>query len=99
MFAKLPDARGSGTVEIVLDGAAVSVPADGTVASALLALGRDAFRKTPTRGDDRGPFCMMGACFDCLVTVDGVANRQACLVVPRAGMRVETGLGPRAVQP
>ncbi|MGA9865767.1 MAG: (2Fe-2S)-binding protein [Acetobacteraceae bacterium] len=94
MFARLPDAAGS-RVEIELDGATVAVPAPGTIASALLALGHDAFRRTPTRGVPRGPFCMMGVCFDCLVTIDGVANRQACLVPIRAGMRVETGRGAR----
>ncbi len=99
MFARLPDARRGATVEIVVDGAPAAVPAEGTVASALLALGRDAFRKTPTRGADRGPFCMMGVCFDCLVMIDGVANRQSCLVPVRAGMCVETGLGPREVRP
>jgi hypothetical protein len=31
---------------------------------------------------------MMGVCFDCLVTIDGVGNRQACLIPVRAGMRV-----------
>lgn len=98
MFAKLPDATG-GTVEIAVDGAAVEVPAAGTVASALLALGHDAFRRTPTRGAARGPFCMMGVCFDCLVTIDGAANRQGCMMPIRAGMRVETGLGLREVRP
>lgn len=98
MFAKLFDGAG-GTVEIVVDGASVAVPSAGTVASALLALGHDAFRKTPARGVARGPFCMMGACFDCLVTINGVANRQSCLVPVHAGMRVETGLGPREVRP
>jgi sarcosine oxidase subunit alpha len=37
----------------------------------------------------------MGVCFDCLVTIDGVGNRQACLVPARAGMRVETQRGRR----
>ncbi|HEY5301612.1 MAG TPA: (2Fe-2S)-binding protein [Acetobacteraceae bacterium] len=97
MFARLPDATG-GRVEIELDGATVAVPAPGTIASALLALGHDTFRRTPTRGLSRGPFCMMGVCFDCLVTIDGVANRQACLVPVRAGMRIETGRGARDVQ-
>ena len=97
MFARLPDATAS-TVEIAVDGAPVAVPAPGTVASALLALGHDAFRMTPTRGLPRGPFCMMGVCFDCLVTIDGIANQQACLVPIRAGMRVETGRGARDIR-
>lgn len=92
MFARLPDADGP-TVEIIVDGEAVTVPASGTVAAALLSLGHDAFRKTPIRGVPRGPFCMMGVCFDCLVTIDGVANRRSCLVPVRPGTRVETGHG------
>jgi sarcosine oxidase subunit alpha len=38
---------------------------------------------------------MMGVCFDCLVTIDGEGNRQACLVRVREGMRVETQQGTR----
>ena len=38
---------------------------------------------------------MMGVCFDCLVTIDGVGNRQGCLVPVREGMRVETQRGKR----
>jgi D-hydroxyproline dehydrogenase subunit gamma len=98
MFTKLPE-MSADEVEIMVDGAAVRVPAAGTVASALLVLGHAAFRRTPTRDLARGPFCMMGVCFDCLVGIDGTANGQSCLVPIRAGMRVETGLGPRAVRP
>jgi len=32
---------------------------------------------------------MMGACFDCLVEIDGVPNRQACMTPARDGMRVK----------
>lgn len=92
MFARLPDAEGP-TIEIIVDGATVVVPAVGSIAAALLSLGHDAFRKTPTRGVARGPFCMMGVCFDCLVTIDGAANRRSCLVPVRPGVRVETGQG------
>ena len=38
---------------------------------------------------------MMGVCFDCLVTIDGVGNRQGCLVRVREGMRIETQQGKR----
>ena len=33
---------------------------------------------------------MMGVCFECLVTIDGVGNRQGCLVEVADGMRIET---------
>jgi NADH dehydrogenase/NADH:ubiquinone oxidoreductase subunit G len=38
---------------------------------------------------------MMGVCFECLVTIDDVGNRQACLIPVRDGMRVETQKGKR----
>ena len=58
-----------------------------TVAAALLAAGIDHCRTTPVSGAPRAPYCLMGVCFDCLVTIDGVGSRQACLVPVREGMR------------
>jgi hypothetical protein len=31
---------------------------------------------------------MMGACFECMVEVDGIANRQACMVSLSHGMKI-----------
>jgi predicted molibdopterin-dependent oxidoreductase YjgC len=42
---------------------------------------------------------MMGVCFECLVAIDGVGSRQACLVPVRDGMRIETQRGRRPVEP
>jgi sarcosine oxidase subunit alpha len=39
----------------------------------------------------------MGVCFECLVTIDGVGSRQACLVRVREGMQVKTQRGARKV--
>ncbi|MGH7246959.1 MAG: 2Fe-2S iron-sulfur cluster-binding protein, partial [Pseudomonadota bacterium] len=36
-----------------------------------------------------------GVCFDCLVVIDGIANRQACMTQVREGMRIETGRSKR----
>ena len=96
MFRRLPDA-GAGDVALTVDGLSVSARAGETVAAALLAAGFEAFRTTGVSGVSRGPYCLMGACFDCLVVIDGVASRQACLVQVRAGMRVETQRGRRPV--
>lgn len=68
-----------------------------TVAAALLAGGHWQFRTTPVSGAPRGPFCMMGVCFECLVEIDGVANRQACMETVRHGMGVERQHGARQV--
>jgi predicted molibdopterin-dependent oxidoreductase YjgC len=37
----------------------------------------------------------MGVCFECLVTIDGVGNRQACMTAVEPGMRIETQQGKR----
>ena len=42
------------------------------------------------RGEPRGPYCGIGACFDCLVTIDGVGNRRACMEEVAQGMSIET---------
>lgn len=66
-----------------------------SVAAALLAAGLAITRTTPVTGAPRGPYCMMGACFDCLAVIDGVASRQACLTPVREGLRVERQHGAR----
>ncbi len=96
MFRRLPDAANA-AVAITVDGLAVSARTGETVAAALLAAGFGAFRTTAVSGAPRGPYCLMGVCFDCLVVIDGVASRQACLVPVREGMRIETQRGPRSV--
>jgi D-hydroxyproline dehydrogenase subunit gamma len=80
-------------VRIEFEGQSLSARGGDTVAAALLADGHWQFRTTPVSGAARGPFCMMGVCFDCLVEIDGVANRQACMVEVREGMRVRRQRG------
>ena len=77
------------TIEITVDGAALKVPAAVSVAEALLLAGTAPVRRSVNSGAPRGPYCMMGSCFECLVTINGVADRQACLVTVQEGMRIE----------
>jgi predicted molibdopterin-dependent oxidoreductase YjgC len=86
-------------VTVVFDGRPLQVPADTSVAAALLAAGVTSFRTTPAKNAPRGPYCMMGACFDCLLTIDGDHNAQACLVTVKAGMRIERELGAAVIAP
>ena len=70
-----------------------------TLAAALSAAGIVAYRQTLS-GAPRGQFCGMGACFDCVVTVDGRAGRRACLEKLVEGMVVGgAGLEPLARTP
>lgn len=98
MFARQPDLIAErGTIDIVIDGAVVAARTGDTVAAAMLAAGLMCTRTTPVTGAPRGPFCMMGVCFECLVTIDGGASQQACLVAVAPGMRVDTQHGARAL--
>jgi predicted molibdopterin-dependent oxidoreductase YjgC len=96
MFRRLPEAAGD-TIAFTIDGQRAHAFAGDTVAAALLLAGIDHCRTTPVSGARRAPYCMMGVCFECLVMIDGVGNRQACLIVVREGMRVETQKGARAI--
>jgi len=94
MFRRLHDA-GRRALPFTFEGEPVEGREGDSVAAALLALGHAATRETPVSGAPRGPYCMMGVCFDCLVTIDGIGNRQACLVPLRAGMHVRRQRGRR----
>lgn len=93
MFKRLHDE--AAPVGVTIDGEAFTAREGDSVAAALLAAGRTHCRTTPVSGAPRAPYCMMGVCFDCLVTVDGVGNRQGCLVRVAEGMAIETQRGKR----
>jgi len=93
MFARRPDASSSTKVTITVDGAAVAAREGDTVAAALLAAGIDVFRTTSVGNAPRGPYCLMGACFECLVDIDGQPSRQACMTRVAPGMRIELPRG------
>jgi sarcosine oxidase subunit alpha len=94
MFRRLPEAVAP-SVSVTIDGRAMRVRAGDSVAAALLAAGVETNRVSDVSGAPRAPYCMMGVCFECLVTVDGVANRQGCLIPVAAGMRIDTQHGKR----
>jgi D-hydroxyproline dehydrogenase subunit gamma len=82
-------------VEVEFDGRVLKVPGQCSVAAALLAAGVTRFRSTPVSGAPRAPYCMMGVCFECLLEIDGIANRQACLVTVQPGMKIRPQEGAR----
>ena len=82
-------------VELRVDGQVLRLPRGMTLAAALLAAGVMPFRQTPVSGAPRGPFCMMGACYDCLVEIGG-ETRQACMIEVTEGLDITlpTGRAP-----
>jgi predicted molibdopterin-dependent oxidoreductase YjgC len=77
-------------IEITVDGKTITVAIGTTLAAALLNEGVTTFRNSVT-GEARQPVCGMGVCFECRVTVDGVAHQRSCLIPIRDGMDVITG--------
>lgn len=87
MFTSLAPDAGE-TVILIYEGRPIRVRSGLTVAAALLEAGVTQFRDTPVSSSARGPFCMMGVCFDCLMVIDGMANSQACMTEVKDGMHI-----------
>ncbi|SHJ20925.1 2Fe-2S iron-sulfur cluster binding domain-containing protein [Shimia gijangensis] len=82
-------------VDVSFEGTTLRLPVGANLAASLLAAGVEVFRHTPVSGAPRAPFCMMGACFECLVEVDGIA-RQACMIDVTEGLKVTRAHGREA---
>jgi hypothetical protein len=92
MFRRLPEPSvgQAPAVPVTVDGRPVMARVGDSVAAVLLVAGHLDCRTAPAGGGPRGPYCLMGACFECLVTVDGQPDRPGCLVPVAPGMRIET---------
>ncbi|MFN4130073.1 MAG: FAD-dependent oxidoreductase, partial [Paracoccaceae bacterium] len=80
-------AQNAGT--FTFDGQSVALRPGQSLAAALTEAGVRSFRQT-AKGATRGIFCGMGVCQDCLVTVDGMPNRRACMTAAVPGLTVGT---------
>ena len=77
------------TVQLRVDGRAVTVPAGTIVAAAIAQAGITRFR-TSVAGLPRGPLCGMGICMECCVTINGREHCRSCQTLCQAGMEVRT---------
>jgi sarcosine oxidase subunit alpha len=89
MFKKLHELQGR--VLFFVDDDEYEAREDDTVLSALLASGIKVFCRSSVTASARGPYCGIGVCFDCLLTIEGEGKTQACLTVIRNEMRIRTG--------
>ncbi len=96
MFRKRPDSSAP-TVPVTVEGVDIRVPEGVSAAAAMLLAGLAARRETSVSGAPRAPYCLMGVCFDCLAEINGVPNRQACMVTVAPGMAIRRQRGKRAV--
>ncbi|MBC8726321.1 (2Fe-2S)-binding protein [Paraburkholderia sp. 31.1] len=95
MFRKLSSPTEDAVVTVSIDGRRVNAERGESVAAVLVREDNPVARTTPRSGSPRGPFCMMGVCFECLAVVDGVASTQTCLTIVRDGMRIQRQHGRR----
>jgi predicted molibdopterin-dependent oxidoreductase YjgC len=85
------------TVTIHIDGVPVSAEEGEMVAAVLLRTSPHWSRTNPVSLAPRSPYCLMGACFECLAEVDGVGSVQTCLADVADGMQVRRQSGKRRV--
>ena len=97
MFQRLHETGPAVTFEF--EGEAVTARAGESVAAALLAHGVRHTRQSLVTAEPRAAYCLIGACFECLMEIDGRANRQACLTEVRDGMAVRRQARPGGDQP
>jgi glycine/D-amino acid oxidase-like deaminating enzyme len=74
-----PSDTTAGTVTLCVDGVAREVDAGISIAAALAGSG----------DRQRGLFCGMGVCHDCLVVVNGRISQRACMTTVADGMRID----------
>jgi len=100
MFNRLPEAAqavSQDPVTVTINGQPVQCRNGDTVAAALFSAGFNDCRDTAVNEVPRGPFCMMGICYDCLVVIDGHPNQQGCRIPVHTGMNIERQQGARKV--
>ncbi len=80
-------------VTIFIDGEPVEALAGDTLLSALLTTGRS-LRRSEFGDGPRAGFCLMGACQDCWVVLEGGGRVRACTSFVREGLRVRRSEPP-----
>jgi hypothetical protein len=91
MFVRIADGD-SERIAVLIDGSPFEGRQGDSIATVLLLAGKIGCRTSIVSGEPRGPYCMMGVCFECLVRVDGIDGLQACMIPIRSGMRIETSI-------
>jgi D-hydroxyproline dehydrogenase subunit gamma len=87
LFPKITRGR---KISLGVDGQDIEAFEGESVASALLAAGITTLRLSHKHAAPRGLYCGMGVCYECLVTIDGVHARRACITPVEDGMVIET---------
>lgn len=85
-------------ITVYIDDVPIAAEVGESVAAILLRQPQVWSRTTPISGAVRGPYCMMGVCFECLATVSGVSSTLTCLTQAHDGMCIERQPSLRSMQ-
>ncbi|WEN15028.1 2Fe-2S iron-sulfur cluster-binding protein [Rhodanobacter sp. AS-Z3] len=77
------------TVNVLINGQAVAIHAEASVAAAIAMAGPAGFRRSLS-GQPRAPLCGMGVCFECRVRINDTEHVRACMTPVAEGMQVHT---------
>jgi D-hydroxyproline dehydrogenase subunit gamma len=83
---------GGASLNFSFEGQVIAAREGQSVAAALIAAGIRSWRVDES-GHHKGALCCIGYCFECRCRIDGEADRRACLIEVREGMRVERQIG------
>ncbi|MBI2807057.1 MAG: FAD-dependent oxidoreductase [Planctomycetes bacterium] len=75
-------------VTVTIEGCPVETQTGCSIAACVMQANGPALRQSVS-GAPRGPFCGMGVCFECRMTVDGTLHQRTCMVNCRDGMRIQ----------
>lgn len=78
-------------LRLMLEGQGILAMEGDTLLTALLADGAGHLRDSEFGDGSRAGFCLMGACQDCWVSVEGMGRVRACATLARDGMKVRRG--------
>ncbi|ATA20944.1 glycine/D-amino acid oxidase-like deaminating enzyme [Gibbsiella quercinecans] len=79
----------SPTIQIWFNGTPIPAQQGETIAAALARADLVSIRQTQS-GDRRGLYCGMGACFECVVEVDGCPGQRSCMTKVANGMQISS---------
>ncbi|MFI4987051.1 MAG: (2Fe-2S)-binding protein [Alphaproteobacteria bacterium] len=80
------------TFQFSFEGKPVTAREGQSIAAALLAAGERCLR-IDEAGNPKGAVCGIGFCWECRLSVDGVADTRACMTQVRPGMAVRRQQG------
>jgi len=77
-------------VQIRVNGKVADAYLGESLHAALIAEQKRVLRSSAIKQEGRGVFCGMGVCYECQVTINGVANVRACMTEVSADMDIIT---------